>query len=1215
MQPMKKQLSNTQGYSAQDNELWNSCLNSPESEKIKEVNRLQQEGKILEARSILIEILDSMLAKQHITEQPSVIIYLTYLADSYLKTSCSSFTSQSIKTADFEAEYIKPLQLYCLASHLACQSKLDEPFSEGLLYKIINLINQYILAEFNKESILTTAELQGFRERLRKNQELNIDEQPIDTQTITSALKGLFAELIEKAFALSGQREGNKLGNYVFIGLGSLSRSEMTPYSDLEFGLLIENKNKCGIFEKIVRLLHLLVIALGQTAVDDKLFTDNQETKLKPYFKNKLFIPKGFSFDGAWRTPLGRKSFNYDRHPFKLLGTVDELVSFVKDDGSFNRDYLFFSQLSQVDIISGDLEIYANYHRQLDCYLTDEKDNKNKKVLKTFKDNLEKLRPQLKTIKDYEKILQNHNIDAQTAQPENLSFSLKHDLHRFLERTIDALHLYHYAALEKKDRNGDLTTKAKIEALCQAELFNIDLGKQLKQLLNDLIKYRCLAYQHYQGQIENAQLVLEQSEHSQPAQNTEPVALYKIAGQKLFQQYGFLRNFYDKACQFINFCEKKTEENPWSTAIDNVDPRGQADAYYRDKDYESARRWYWDVIRLPNQHYKHHDYERLGKIYLKLSEYENAVCQFKAAYQFLQSHSQHESRNLKQLTRYKLLAGVAKNAQAMAHGRGDENSYQMAQAHYEEALKDCEELLKVTENLETALTRKEEPGYFTCASRKGDVQLATLWYKLSECHLRLGDYYYINDKQDTINYQIAKRYFKLYVKEAAKLNEPQLEKMQHYLDALNSMVEEMYLEQLSKRLANDTYKEILNHGIDYYRYGLDKMNKHLKEERYKNIKTNFQNKLGKYEPIPNIESMDNANRMVPRNYHPRLYKPAETSSQQAPASLNQFQRYKEAFSNEIAKIKQVIEDYKTRCANDTKIAKQYPTTNNLANIISELDGMSQAIKDLTCFSEFNGLRTRIKQIKNLIGRKFINVEEFKNLFFQLKNQYLIFCKNIVKDTYALKIAEPTCGRHNLGSILLELSTQMDNDERYLTEASAYYYHHYISEDDAKFNFASDIDSILGHLTEASIITDENRQALTERIKQLRDKNVAKNDCILLFLTPALHLLKIDQTFECHEPHTINYLITKVKSENLHLYLLNICWLDSNLLTDAKKNQSTQLFNFEEKVYIASLYDLIKNIFLHFYSEVQPQEIDELLSDLAEQMSANVSGNNGITFSI
>jgi hypothetical protein len=243
------------------------------------------------------------------------------------------------------------------------------------------------------------------------------------------------------------------------------------------------------------------------------------------------------------------------------------------------------------------------------------------------------------------------------------------------------------------------------------------------------------------------------------------------------------------------------------------------------------------------------------------------------------------------------------------------------------------------------------------------------------------------------------------------------------------------------------------------------------------------------------------------------------------------------------------------------------------------------------------------------------VEEFKNLFFQLKNQYLIFCKNIVKDTYALKIAEPTCGRHNLGSILLELSTQMDNDERYLTEASAYYYHHYISEDDAKFNFASDIDSILGHLTEASIITDENRQALTERIKQLRDKNVAKNDCILLFLTPALHLLKIDQTFECHEPHTINYLITKVKSENLHLYLLNICWLDSNLLTDAKKNQSTQLFNFEEKVYIASLYDLIKNIFLHFYSEVQPQEIDELLSDLAEQMSANVSGNNGITFSI
>lgn len=58
--------------------------------------------------------------------------------------------------------------------------------------------------------------------------------------------------------------------SYAGLGLGSLSRDEMSPYSDLEFALLIGDSSPdiVDYFRQMVGWLELQVIHLGETPIN-----------------------------------------------------------------------------------------------------------------------------------------------------------------------------------------------------------------------------------------------------------------------------------------------------------------------------------------------------------------------------------------------------------------------------------------------------------------------------------------------------------------------------------------------------------------------------------------------------------------------------------------------------------------------------------------------------------------------------------------------------------------------------------------------------------------------------------------------------------------------------------------------------------------------------------------------------------------------------------
>ncbi|XP_066295658.1 uncharacterized protein [Branchiostoma lanceolatum] len=167
---------------------------------------------------------------------------------------------------------------------------------------------------------------------------------------------------------------------YAFIGLGSQATELVTPYSDLEFAILIEdgkdNDDTRRYFINLTHYLHLKVINLGETILPAMAISSLNDFQSEDPEKDWFFdsvTPRGFAFDGfmpwASKTPFGRDKTK-SKPRLSLIQTPNEMAKFQQLDISVLEGYHLSDILRRFVFLAGEKELVNEYGGELSEIIT-----------------------------------------------------------------------------------------------------------------------------------------------------------------------------------------------------------------------------------------------------------------------------------------------------------------------------------------------------------------------------------------------------------------------------------------------------------------------------------------------------------------------------------------------------------------------------------------------------------------------------------------------------------------------------------------------------------------------------------------------------------------------------------------------------------------------------------------------------------------------------
>ncbi len=306
---------------------------------------------------------------------------------------------------------------------------------------------------------------------------------------------------------------------YSFIALGSLAREEITPYSDIEFGILIEdklndsinNKNKV-YFRNLCRLINFKLLALAETPANfiSKEFGEKVGALLGA--EKHALIPKGFCFDafiaGGYKNPLGKRDEKGELI-FELIGTPSELADYQDEKhygekGKLVSELLLPGSLTQARLIISSQtneQLLKQYEQKVSAYL-----NQRAKQLwgKPLDSSLNLTLYQARALELLVADIGRFRPKLGKQEEGGRSFAAKHDLYRLPNMMFDQLALYFN--LTETNLWEQLNALASSTTAARPALFNAAATKNLARAIDRVTENRLAAYLALEEQAENAEL-------------------------------------------------------------------------------------------------------------------------------------------------------------------------------------------------------------------------------------------------------------------------------------------------------------------------------------------------------------------------------------------------------------------------------------------------------------------------------------------------------------------------------------------------------------------------------------------------------------------------------------------------------------------------------------------------------------------------------------
>ena len=273
-----------------------------------------------------------------------------------------------------------------------CQANQEKQFKEEIT-ELEEALFKKLGVKSSANEADTIAQLTRIREKI-KRQSVDSNQLPKKVKRLYKSIAKSMQDFIKSLMATCDQQLGAPPEGYQYaiIGLGSFSRRELTPYSDLEFAILINEEiansrreltpysdlefailvNKeiakvIGYFQRFTQLLHYKIIRLGETilpAMAIPCLNDFSNTKSIHFFDSRT--KRGFSLDGlmphACKYPIGRPQTDKQKD-FQLIHTVKAMRE-LRESTEFESELHMDTVLSNGKFLDGNREQLLITYRQ-----------------------------------------------------------------------------------------------------------------------------------------------------------------------------------------------------------------------------------------------------------------------------------------------------------------------------------------------------------------------------------------------------------------------------------------------------------------------------------------------------------------------------------------------------------------------------------------------------------------------------------------------------------------------------------------------------------------------------------------------------------------------------------------------------------------------------------------------------------------------------------
>ena len=197
-------------------------------------------------------------------------------------------------------------------------------------------------------------------------------------QTINKLIANKYKNIMVELSQFCEDVMGEPPCQYAIVGMGSLAREEITPYSDFEhIILLFDDKNYesyLEYFKLFSVIFHVIVLNVQETIVPGlNIYSLNDKTSALGDWYYDAVTPRGISFDGmmphACKFPLGRQQHTTNKaFTTELIKPVSEMLEYLTSEADLKHGYHLADILTKTCFVFGNEDIYNQFVNRAQQY-------------------------------------------------------------------------------------------------------------------------------------------------------------------------------------------------------------------------------------------------------------------------------------------------------------------------------------------------------------------------------------------------------------------------------------------------------------------------------------------------------------------------------------------------------------------------------------------------------------------------------------------------------------------------------------------------------------------------------------------------------------------------------------------------------------------------------------------------------------------------------